>query len=316
MKKEKVSLFKGNSRYENILSCLEQIKPEILEKLKDRKNIVIKPNCVSDSVQLASIHVDAIRAVLDFLKQNNIKSKVIIAEGSAYQTKSAFENFNYHSLKSEYNVEFKDLNNDTFEEITIFNKESKPIKVGITKTLLDSDCVISLALLKTHDSVLATFGIKNIAVGSLIKKTLFPFRVKNLFLRKVMNRALSIRNDKVKIHQGSKIINKNIFEIYKKIKPDISIIDGFEGMEGNGPVDGTPVSMKLALAGTSPIAVDIVASQLMGLNPDKIGYLYYILEYEKLNEKDIKVIGNTTPEKSKRKFKLHDNIKSQMGWRD
>ena len=111
-------------------------------------------------------------------------------------------------------------------------------------------------------------------------------------------------------------MNKNLFEIYKKIKPDITIIDGFEAMEGNGPIGGTPVPMKMALAGTSPIAVDAIASQLIGLNPHDIGYIHHIMKHENLTEKDIKIIGNTNINKEKRKFKLHDNIKGQMGWND
>ena len=181
--------------------------------------------------------------------------------------------------------------------------------------MLNSDCIISLTLPKTHDSVIATLGIKNVAVGSLIKKTLFPYRVEPRFLRKIINRAASVRNDKTKIHQGPKAIHKNIFEIYKKIKPDISVIDAFQGMEGNGPVSGIPVKMNLAIASANALAADIVATKLIGLEPENIGYLYYCMKYEKFNLDKIRVIGNTSIKKEKRKFKMHVTFPNQVNWR-
>ena len=312
MKKQvKIALVKGNSRYENILNSLNLIKTDILEKTKNKHNIIIKPNCVSDSVQLASTHADAIKAVLDFLPPK----KITIAEGSAYKTEHAFENFNYYSLKENYNIKFKDLNEDKYKEIYIYDKNFNPLKIGISETMLDSDCIISLTIPKTHDSAIITAGIKNVAVGSLIKTTWFPYRTEPQALRKIVNRLTSIRNDKVKIHQGPKAIHKNIFEIYKKIKPSISIIDGFEAMEGNGPIDGNLVKMNLAIAGTNPIATDIITAKLMGLNSKEIGYLNYIIDYEKFNLKKIKIFGNTTIAKEKRKFKMHETYPKQINWR-
>ncbi len=311
-KKIEVALIKGNSRYKNILDSLELIKEDIVKQLKHKNKIIIKPNCVSDKIQAASTHVDAIKAVLDFISP--YAKKIIIAEGSAYQTKTAFKNFNYYSLKENYNIDFIDLNHDEFEEIYCFNDQMEQMKIGIAKTMLNADCIISIALLKTHDSAIATFGIKNAAVGSLIKKTLFPYRLGNRLLRKAINRAAAIRNDKTKIHKGPKALNKNIFEIYKKIKPDISIIDAFEAMEGNGPIDGSLVKMELALAGTHALSVDMIAAKLIGLNPEDIGYLNYCINYENFNIKNIRIIGNTTIEKEKRKFKMHSTFKNQLSW--
>jgi len=310
----RISLFKGDSRYENIINSLSLIRGEIINEIKNKQNILIKPNCVSDSIQKASTHIDAIKAVLDFIAPYT-KNRIIIAEGSAYKTSNAFENFDYYSLKDNYNLEFIDLNEDDFEEIFIYDKDLNPLKVGIARTMLDSDCIISITLPKTHDSSIATFGIKNVAVGSLIKKTLFPYRIPLRPVRKIINRIASIRNDKTKIHQGPKAIHKNIFEIYKKIRPNISIIDAFEAMEGNGPVDGEIVNMRLAIAGTNVLATDIIAAKLIGLNPEDIGYLYYCMLYEKFNPDEIEIIGNTTLEKEKRKFKMHDTYLKQIHWR-
>ena len=108
---------------------------------------------------------------------------------------------------------------------------------------------------------------------------------------------------------------RQIFEIYKRIKPDLSIIDGFIGMQGNGPVDGSPIKMNLALASLDPIAVDVCAAKLMGIDPNMIGYLSHILKYEKYDESKIQVIGNTSIANEKKEFRLHSNSRRQLNWK-
>ena len=41
-------------------------------------------------------------------------------------------------------------------------------------------------------------------------------------------------------------------------------------MEGNGPTDGTLVKMNLIVAGTNPVATDMVASNIMGFEPAEV----------------------------------------------
>ena len=52
-----VSLIKGKDRRENIKKSLEQISDDIRKNLKPGR-IIIKPNFVSSSIQLAASHVD------------------------------------------------------------------------------------------------------------------------------------------------------------------------------------------------------------------------------------------------------------------
>ena len=54
-----------------------------------------------------------------------------------------------------------------------------------------------------------------------------------------------------------------------------TVIDGFEGMEGNGPARGTPVPSRMAIASTDYIAADRVAVECMGINAEWVGYLNY-----------------------------------------
>jgi len=44
-------------------------------------------------------------------------------------------------------------------------------------------------------------------------------------------------------------------------------------MEGNGPIQGTPKTAGVLILGNDPVAVDATACRVMGLMPEKIGYL-------------------------------------------
>ncbi len=284
-----VSLVKGDDRKENILKALELIKSDI--KIGD-KQVLIKPNFVSTDRQLAATHVDCIRGILDFLK-TIYKKKVIIGECSFGNTKEGYKNFGYDDLLDEYDIELVDLNHDEYELIEISNGK----KVRVSKTLLDPNTyIISPALLKTHDSVVATLSLKNIVMGSIINDE------KN--------------KDKWHMHQGVKEINYDIFRLSKKLKPDLAVIDGFQGMEGEGPCHGTAIDVKAAIVSTDFLAADRVGLEVMEINPAKVGYLNYCAE-AKMGEfdlKKIKILGNKI-EECKKKFKLHSTVEAQYGWK-
>ena len=91
-----------------------------------------------------------------------------------------------------------------------------------------------------------------------------------------------------------------ISALHAQNKPDLAVIDGFLGMEGQGPSDGDPVEMKAALAGADPIAVDRTAARLMGFDPDRIKYLSAQTE-------PIDLVGETDLSSLSKNFKRHTN---------
>jgi uncharacterized protein (DUF362 family) len=61
-----------------------------------------------------------------------------------------------------------------------------------------------------------------------------------------------------------------------------SVVDGLIGMEGNGPMHGTPITCGLIIAGSDPVAVDLVSATMMGFDWEKIPIIkqaYAIKEY-------------------------------------
>ena len=86
-------------------------------------------------------------------------------------------------------------------------------------------------------------------------------------------------------------INLSLVRLYQACPPDLSIIDGVVGMEGNGPVAGTPVSSGVAVAGTDPLAADTIATELMGFDPRTVGYLWYLSRLRGFSRQSVEVCG-------------------------
>ncbi len=288
----KVSLVKGDDRRNNVAKSLNLIADEIKRNLHSRQ-IIIKPNFVSTSIQLASSHVDQIRGILDFIK-GFYRGKVIIAEAACGDTVEAYRNFGYLSLLKEYDVELIDLNKGPFEKIPIIDNLNRTIHVRISRLLLDEEnYVISAAKLKTHDTVIVTLSIKNLAIGSVFV------------------------SDKKLVHQGTRVTNMSIAAIAQHVWPDLSVINGLEGMEGDGPIRGKAIYTGIALSGTDSLAVDRVACEIMGVNFHNVGYLHYCSE-KGLGVSDlqkIEIVGHRLSDCIK-PFKLHRNVKEQLAWKE
>ncbi len=287
----KVSIIKGESRRDNIRKSLELIA-EGVKKGIGEKQVVIKPNFVSTSIQLAASHVDQMKGILDFLKEF-YKKRVIVAEAAVGDTQDGFKNFGYNSLLDKYDVELMDLNQGPYKSIPIIDSSGRAFNVRVSGLLLDKgNYLISAAKLKTHDTVVVTLSIKNMAMGSVL------------------------HFDKVKVHQNLRQTNLNIVRLAEQVLPDLSVIDGLVGMQGNGPTSGDPIQVGIAIASTDPLASDRIACEVMGIDFLKVGYLYYCAE-RGLGEADInniKVVGASIKE-CITPFTLHSHVDEQYKWK-
>ena len=117
-------------------------------------------------------------------------------------------------------------------------------------------------MLKTHNTVVATLSLKNMALGA-------P-------LHSPRNESRDW-NDKRIYHGGVRQTHLDIALTAQRLQPfwGATVLDGWEGMEGDGPNDGSLVPSRVAVASTDYVAADRVGIELMGLNPDWVGYLAF-----------------------------------------
>src|SRR6185503_3957923 len=113
-----------------------------------------------------------------------------------------------------------------------------------------AEVLISLPKLKTHHWAVATLSLKNL-FGTM------P--------------GICYGWPKNELHWRG--IDNSIVDIACTRTPDLAIVDGIVGMEGDGPLNGTPKAVGVLVMGADLVAVDATCCRLMKLDPEKVGYL-------------------------------------------
>lgn len=299
------SLVTGNSRANNVFQALKMIESQVRAGIARKKRVIVKPNLVSVDRQLAATHVECLEGVLEFLKPI-FKDQIIIGDSPAGgRVTQAFENYGYHRLADRYNVRFIDFDIEPTSLRYVIDHRHQPHPVRLVDLLLDPDTyIISAAIPKTHDRAVMTCALKNIAVGAAVKDLDFAWGKRG-------------RSDKQAIHGGPRNegIHYNLFELAQIMHPDLAVIDGFEGMEHNGPCGGTAVDHRIAIASTDWLAADRIAVELMGFEFEKVGYLAFCARAG-MGQADISKIDllGERLDPHRRHYKPHDTIEQQYEW--
>ena len=305
-----VALTTGSNRADMVFRALQPFSKEIVAAV-GRKRVVLKPNIVNTNIQLASTHVDTLEGILEFFKSVGRTDNIIIAESAANgPTFDGYRNFGYMRLAGKYNVKLVDLDQDATDIVYVFDeKDFRPHPVRIAHTMLDPDSfIVSVARMKTHDRVFATLSLKNIVVGSPVKDAGFSFSP---------SRKKGSSSDKPIMHgSGFRGLNYNLYTMSHQLHPHLAIIDGYDGMEGNGPNDGTPVDHRICLAGLDWLATDRIGIELMGIDYNNVGYLNFCNQTGPgtADLEKIRIVGESIND-HRRSYRLSDNFKDQLVWK-
>ena len=301
--KTRVALVKGSNRAGNIRQALKLIENEI--DLTGKSRVLVKVNFVSTTNSLAATHVDAVKPLLASLRQR-YDGKITIGEAAADRPAAeGFRAFGYLDLPHEFGVELVDLNEGDWVPVKVYDSSLRPITLRYSRLVAESDYRIVIGPAKTHNVVVTTLSIKNLAMGALYCKPNADMSIP------------AVESDKHLMHQGHAVHNLNLYLLNRAYAPDLSIIDGFVGMDGDGPIDGQPVDWKVAVASRDPVAADCLASHLMGFQLTDIGYLWYCskkgLGIGDLNQMEI--LGERTSD-CRCNFNPPPDYEVQKRWRD
>ncbi len=164
---------------------------------------------------------------------------------------------------------FTDLNLDRTSEVKLRQPSSTLRSLHLPATALGADLLVSMPKLKTHHWVGATLSMKNLfglAPGGVYG---WPKNV---------------------LHWAG--INECIADLYRVFSPKtFAIVDGIDGMEGNGPIQGTPKHAGVLIAGADMAAVDATCCRIMGIDPERIEYLNLAVRRAALAESAIMQTG-------------------------
>ena len=270
-----VTILKESSYKNNLVdTILRGIKnyPRILEKARGGR-VVIKPNMVEFYPDTPLTTQPAmIAAAIAVFRQLGAK-EVIVADGPAHNrdTEMILEQSGIDAVLREERVRFTDLNLDAISPVNLVSNYTGLSRFFFPHTILNADLVVSLPKLKTHHWAGVSLSLKNLFGVIPGIKYGWP---KNY------------------LHWYG--ISKSVADIASTIRPDFAIIDGIEGMEGDGPLLGTSVKSEVILMGENLTAVDATAARLMGIYPENIDYLNLMVPYKgTVNDARIQQLGET-----------------------
>jgi uncharacterized protein (DUF362 family) len=244
----------------------------IEEVLGTKQKIMLKPNLVSPDPRCTT-KPEVIKSLAVMMK--NAGREVCIGEGSAaapgfnateegiYFTRDpeildpmqqyVFDQLGYTALADSLDVPIVNLHTGEMVIIDVPDPLVYP-QLTVHRMLHDIDLLCSVPMMKTHVLATVTLGMKNL-IGLYPGKAYCTVRSR-------------VHNDSAK--KGSPGIAFEILDMVKACTPGLVVIDGSTAMEGNGPSDGELVDANLIIAGTNPLATDMVAAHIMGFDKSEV----------------------------------------------
>lgn len=217
------------------------------------KRILLKPNLVETARGKDHINTNpalVIAAGEAFRRLD--AAEVIVAEGQGHRrdTRLVLDESGMGQALRSAELRFVDLNHDDFAKVTNIGTWSNLGPLFLPRTVLDADWVVSLPKLKTHHWAGVTCAMKNFF--GVMPGVVYGWP-KNV------------------LHYAG--ITKAILDINATVRPRLAIVDAIVGMEGDGPIMGTPKDVGCIVIGCNLPAVDATCTRLMNLNPYGVGYL-------------------------------------------
>lgn len=234
------------------------------------KTVVLKPNLVEFSSHApANTHPAFVAAVAEAFRSLGAR-QVRIAEGPGHRraTLDMAYDAGFFAAMPGFENSFTDLNLDEVTRIPVANACSSLSHLYLPNTVLRCDLLVSLPKMKTHHWTGATLSMKNLF--GLVPGAIYGWP-KNV------------------LHWSG--IDESIVDLHGLFPRQFCLVDGIEGMEGNGPILGTRNSPGLIVAGAHPPSVDATCCRLMRIDPDRIGYLRLASRHTGWNSAAIEQIG-------------------------
>lgn len=232
----------------------EQLKPLVFEILstidtgliKKNGRVLIKPNLLApakpDTAMLT--HPLVIRATAEYVLDQGAHPQISDSPAMGSFDKIVKESGIQEAL-SGLPVAYREFRQSAVTDI------GPPFhRIEIAEDALAADVIINLPKLKTHSQMLLTLGVKNM-FGCIVglKKPEWHFRTgidREMFARLLV-------------------------QIYKKLTPDFTILDGVSAMEGQGPGrSGTPKQMNVLMGSRDAIALDMTVCRVLRIDPDRV----------------------------------------------
>ncbi|MDP9055377.1 MAG: DUF362 domain-containing protein [Acidobacteriota bacterium] len=236
------------------------------------KRIVLKPNLVEfDPGTVINTHPMVVHAAYEAFRKLGA-GEVKIAEGPGHRraTLDLADAAGYFATVPKFEDIFTDLNIDNVAKRVIEQPVSQLKSLYLPHTVLDCDLLVTLPKMKTHHWAGATLAMKNLF--GLVPGGVYGWP-KNV------------------LHWAG--IPQSIVDLHHLFPRQFALVDGIVGMEGNGPIQGTPKKAGVLVAGRDVAAVDATCCRIMGIDASRIEYLALARGAQNLGEASFRQVGET-----------------------
>ena len=260
-----VAVIRGERGHEPVFKAFDLI--DYKKALAGYDKVLIKVNLITTKTWDTGATTDPVVVEAIIKKLADLPVKVYVVESDATMTNAdkAFEVTGMKEMCKRNGIQCLNLRHEKEKtKINIQNGETLK-KITVPKIVTES-AIISAAKLKTHMATGVTLGMKNM---------------------------FGLLPDKFKLKYHRKGISKVIVDINTAIRPVLTVVDGFVGMEGRGPVRGNSVQMDLIIAGKDVVATDSTSCRVMGIDPHKIQHIKRAYEKGLGNIDDIDLVGES-----------------------
>ncbi|MDQ2898272.1 MAG: DUF362 domain-containing protein [Acidobacteriota bacterium] len=266
--KSRVAILRATSYSDDLVDRLLRGAALCGLDVKD-KRVLLKPNLVEfDRGAPINTNVALIAAAVETFERLGA-SEVSIGEGPGHRrdTTALTEQAGYRSGVADFDRRFTDLNRDDVSPIRNF--AGLP-EIFLPNTALRADLIVSLAKMKTHHWAGATLSMKNFF--GLVPGAVYGW-------------------PKNKLHFIG--IDRSVAELHRIFPRSFGIVDGVVGMDGNGPIQGSPRHSNVIVMGGDTVAIDATCCRLMSIDPEQIEYLRLASARGHIEERKIEQLGES-----------------------
>jgi uncharacterized protein (DUF362 family) len=221
------------------------------------RRVLLKPNLVEYQVsRKINTHPALVAAAVQAFRSLGA-AEVLVGDGPGHQrdTEMLLELSGLGDALTQVGSRFVDLNTDDVRRVPCTRPGAGFRQLWLPETLLGADLVVSMPKMKTHHWAGVTLSLKNLFGVMPGVRYGWPKNV---------------------LHwQG---IDRSIVDIATTVRPGLAIIDGIEGMEGDGPLHGEAIAAGVIVMSDRPVAADATAARLMGIDPAKVQHLAMLAE--------------------------------------
>ncbi len=253
---------------EEIVSGVQKILDELnpIEDPEPEEFFLFKPNLTSDKPSIYSgivTNTHVVEGAVAWTREKFPSARLAVVDSDSDGTADrAFDRLGYRNLQDRYGLELIRLDTQPFYKLQV--EKGLVRSLSLPEVFFEATRLVNIATLKRHVHERITCCWKNMwGIPSCLRERLemHPF------------------------------LREALLALNTHLVPSFCLVDAVTGLQGPGPLEGTPVPIGKVLASTDMLAVDWAAAKMLGDKAKKVPILRHAMKKLKFDPKEIQVQG-------------------------